>query len=81
MISETHDNDGVINLPDATSDYSLMTNHAIGNHSPTRVSPSGNFENCVQTIPNSSISCEKSALKPTQVVLEANNKVSVVKVG
>ena len=83
MMSETHDNDGNINLPTATSDYSLMTN-AVGVHSPAAVSPSASFETCSQQKVNTnSINSREitSTMLPTQVVLEANNKVSVVKVG
>jgi len=79
MISETHDQDGNTILPTATSDYSLMTNHAVGAHSSAAISPASSFDTCVQQKINSSHSRE--VMQPTQVVLEANNKVSVIKVG
>ena len=79
MISETHDQDGNTILPTATSDYSLMTNNAIGAHSSAAMSPTSSFDTCVQQKINSSHS--RDMMQPTQVVLEANNKVSVVKVG
>jgi len=84
MISETHDQDANTNLPTATSDYSLMTNNPTGAHSPGAViSPTSSFETCVQQQKvNASNSRELvNTMQPTQVVLEANNKVSVIKVG
>ena len=84
MISETHDQDANTNLPTATSDYSLMTNNAAGAHSPgAAISPTSSFETCVQQQKvNASNSREiVNTMQPTQVVLEANNKVSVIKVG
>ena len=82
MISETHDNDGNVNLPIATSGYSVMTNNILGTHNSTAASPSASFETCMQQKPNSINSCEITGpLQPTQIVLESNNKVSVIKVG
>jgi len=82
MISEAHDNDGNINFPVATSDYSLMTNNAAAMNSPVAASPSASFDTCVQQKPNSMSSRDiVNTMQPTQVVLEANNKISVVKVG
>ena len=82
MISETHDIDGNINIPTATSDYSLMTNNIVGAHTSAAASPSASFETCTQQKGNSVNSREiTSAMQPTQIVLEGNNKVSVIKVG
>ena len=82
MFSETHDQDATNpNLPTATSDYSLMTNNAIGAHSPAAISSTSSFETCVQQQKSSNSREVVNTMQPTQVVLEANNKVSVIKVG
>ena len=83
MMSEAQDNEENINLPATTSDSSsLITNNAVGEQSPIAVSPSRSFETCPQQKANSaSLRTETKALQPTQIVLEGNNKVSVIKVG
>ena len=83
MMSEAQDNEENINLPATTSDSSsLITNNAVGEQSPIGVSPSRSFETCPQQKANSaSLRTETKALQSTQIVLEGNNKVSVIKVG